>query len=279
MNDEIPAAGRTVTASDNREKIDKLTVEDLIVDSAPLAARLARLKEREAQLPAAPEPDATLEWLEAHGAIVQAFGRDVTIFLADVADEHQRTKKPYFDIGKLVDQQYNGVYRDGANPMKAKAAGLADKFVDAKATIERKRLEDLATEQTRIANARLEAAAKAEEEGDHVVAQVLQAQAEHSDKKAESAAHLSGNSIQNLGAIRTAGGGSMSTSKKLDWDIDRATVDLDALRPYLDLDAISKAIRAFNKPNGNVMNGATPLIKTPIKGVTFKAVGSGTFRG
>lgn len=274
----IPAADREVSLSDNREKIDRLTVEDLIVDSAPLATRLRALKERQTKLPAAPTPEASIDWIDAAGAQVTVFGRDVQIFLADVAAGHQRTKKPYFDIGKLVDQQYNGALRDGGQPLLTAARTLADKFVDARAAVERKRLQALADAETAKANSRLQAAADAEDRGDHIIAEVLVAQAEHSDKQAQSADLRSGNSVQALGAIRTSGG-TMSTSKKLDWDVDRATVDLDALRPYLDLEAIDKAIRAFNKPNGNGMNGTEPLIKTPIRGVTFKAAGSGSFRG
>jgi len=212
------ASDRLVTSSDNRAKIDKLSVEDLIVDHADLAASLRDLTARAATLPAEPTPETSLASLEANGVIIATFGRDVQKFISSVADRHSTTKAPYREIGDLIDAHFNKGMRDVALPFSRRAAALAARFVDEKDNRVRA---EAAAEQARLKKEeddRLALAAQAEEKGDHTTAEVLVAQAENSERKANHAASIAA-APRSLGAFSTVAG-SMGVKKTLGFDVE-----------------------------------------------------------
>lgn len=118
-----------------------------------------------------------------------------------------------------------------------------------KAAIRQAELDAEAERLRKEADARLAEAAEAEEKGDHTIAEVRQNAAEAVDRAADTAQARANAPVAER-ARTYSGSGTTSLRQVLDCDPDRATIDLEYLRPYLGIDAIKSAIGQAGRANG-----------------------------
>lgn len=173
--------------------------------------------------------------------------------------DHKARKEPFLTAGRQVDAAYSAI----TEPLDRDKKLLDDRqtlYQRQKAEAERRareaearRLAEEAERQRRAAEAAaaaleteddLEAAIAAEERAQQLAADTAQ----HERAAAAPVAELS----------RTRGEYGSVSSLTTFWDfrdIDRSTIDIEALRPYLPLDAIEKAVRQFIKSGGRKLAG------------------------
>lgn len=156
---------------------------------------------------------------------------------------------------------------------------LTGAYLAAKA--EKRRLEEQA-EANRLreeADAKIAAAAKAEEEGKNTIAEVQQKAAETIDRAADNAQARASAPAADLARTRTDVGTS-SLQYSVDCEPDRDTVDLEKLRPYLQLDAIKAAIGGYLRTNGLKANTEdVAKANAALKGAGLTLVAKGRTRG
>jgi len=156
-------------------------------------------------------------------------------------------KRPYDEKASAV----HGLFKGPIDDLSGKAKTLEGRlniYTQQKLADERKRLE----EEARKAREEAEAAARAARtEGDLEEA----VKAEEVAKAAQDATQTR---TADLGRVRGDYGGTASVRTTWAFKIDDARkIDLEAIRPYLDLTAIEKAVRAFVKAGGRELKGAT----------------------
>lgn len=145
-----------------------------------------------------------------------------------------------------------------------------------------KRRQEEAAEAKRLreeADAKMAAAAKAEEEGQNTIAQVQQKAAETIDRAADNAQARAGGSNADLARTRSDVG-TTSLQYKLECEPDREAIDLEKLRPYLMVDALKAAIGGYMRANG-LRSNAPDVAKAneAIKGAGLSLVPVGRTRG
>lgn len=276
MNDiAIPAADRSVTASHNREMIAKLSKMELLDDHGQFVIRKTEVLARAKTI----SEDVTA-WTPEDDEACTALGRDMAVLLSEIEAKRLEINQPYLDTTNAINGFFNKDLRDAIGPARDALRKLAGKRVDHRADLEQKRLAEEAETRRKESEAKLAEAAAAETAGSHVRAEIKTEQALHHEQAADQIeARVANASHQDLGRTSTASG-TMTGTRKLAFEIDRATVDLEALRAFLPMDALERAVTAFNGLNGNRMavNKRDMEIKTPIKGVTFRAETTGSFR-
>lgn len=179
------------------------------------------------------------------------------------ASESKRTdaKDPYLDGGRSVDGFFKGI----SDPVLKVKTGIEKRLTDylreKEAAARRERIE-----QERIAREAAEAARREAEEQaksaadaaslDAAIEAEKNAEVASADlAKAEAAADVKPAELS-----RTRGEYGAVSSLRTQWvfdDIDRATLDLEALRPYLPTDGLDRAVRAFIKAGGRELRGTT----------------------
>ncbi len=172
-------------------------------------------------------------------------------------------KEPYLSCGRAVD----GAFKTGILDPLLKAKGSVEStlgvYLRQKADRERRAREEaerLAREAERQAQ---EAARKAAEamQNEKDLAAALDAQARADEAAIASVAASKAAAAKPADMARTRGDvGSLGTLRT-HWDfdqvtLDRATLDLEALREHLPRDAIDRAIRSFIKAGGRELRGA-----------------------
>lgn len=177
--------------------------------------------------------------------------------------ETRRTgaKEPYLEGGRNID----GFFKSITDPvLKLKTNVERTLTIYAREKADRERRERM--EQERLAREAAEAARKAAEEAaraaadaaalDRAIEAEKAAETAQADLvKAERAADAKAAEMS-----RTRGEYGSMSSLRTSWvfdEIDRATLDLEALRPYLPVDGLEKAVRAFIKSGGRELRGTT----------------------
>ncbi len=179
------------------------------------------------------------------------FAEQINKFLKSAKTVHEGEKAPFLTAGRTVDGFWHSLI-DDVEKGKKTINVVRKKYADQKAAEERRRREEearLAREEearlTREAEDRAAAMAGAEDLDEAVRAEEAAEQAKlDADKLAKDA----GAKPAEMGRSRGDYGG-MTTLKQF-WDyadIDRATLDLEALRHHLPEDAIEKAVRSYIK--------------------------------
>jgi alpha-galactosidase/6-phospho-beta-glucosidase family protein len=168
-------------------------------------------------------------------------------------------KEPFLEGGRVID----GVFRQISDPLtdlKKKVERKLTDYLRAKEAEERERRqreEREARERAEQARREAEAAAQAMRDAaslDEAVQAEKAAEAAAADVvKAEAAATAKPAELS-----RTRGEYGAVSSLRTEWvfeGVDRATIDLETLRPYLPADGIEKAIRSFIRAGGRDLRG------------------------
>lgn len=222
---------------------------------AGLVERHFDLIDRRDQLLASIErtPDVIKEGDEVEAGKLADFVVQLNEHLANAKAAHKAEKAPFLRDGRIVDSFLHEV-NDPIEKGKARINKVRKVFADAKADKERRRLEEEARkareEQGRIAAEAAEAAQRMQNEQDMADAIARQDEAERAAKDAEAAAKAATALPAHLGKSRGEFGGQTTLKQypKVS-DIDRATLDLDALRPYFTDEALDRAARAWAAAN------------------------------
>lgn len=166
-------------------------------------------------------------------------------------------KEPYLTKGRLVDGFFK-TFTDKLATAKTYANRPLTKFLQDEAEKERKRREEEAERQRKEAADKLAEAAAAEQAGNGLTAQETMKEALKTEKAADKLEKsIAGNPAAlaqtrtetgNMASLRTAWVGQI---------IDRAELDLEALRQYLPESALQTAVNAFVKDGGRTLKGAT----------------------
>lgn len=173
--------------------------------------------------------------------------------------DHRARKEPFLEGGRLVD----GAYKAITDPLDRAKSGVEAKltvYQRAVAEEERRAREAEARRQTEeAARQRREAeaaAAKLETEDDLDAAITAEEIARQAAADAAIAQRATTVKAAELGRARGEFGSVASLTTFIDFkDLDRATIDLDALRSYLDITAIEKAIRLYIRSGARSLRG------------------------
>lgn len=192
------------------------------------------------------------------------FAKKLASHVRVLENDHKGEKQPYLDGGRAVDGFFKGL----ADKLKV-AKGNVEKrqtvFANAKAAEERKRRD----EEARIARERAEKEAQAAlDRAAALPADAADAALDDAialEDQANVAAEATQASNAELSRTRTDLGVVSSLNTFWDFEIEnKDALDLDKLRPYLPMDAIEKATRAYVKAGGRDLNGARIFQNTKV---------------
>ncbi|MCH7936631.1 MAG: hypothetical protein IH994_06020 [Proteobacteria bacterium] len=193
------------------------------------------------------------------GIMADFVQKQIDKFLKRAKAVHADEKEPYLSGGRTVDGFWHSLI-DDIETGKLKLNAARKKFADDKAAKERKAREEAARlareEQERLQREAEEQAAKLREEKDLQAAVEAEEAAEAARLVAEKAAKVAAAKPAEMGRTRGEHGG-MTTLKQF-WnfsDLDRATLDLEALREHIPAKALDQAVRSFVDAGGRELKG------------------------
>jgi hypothetical protein len=214
-------------------------------DSDPLAERLVEqyanlhdrardLLEAEARL-----PDSLTD--ETVGR-VSDFARQIKACVKAAQEAHKAEKSDYLAKCTICDAWLNGL-KAPLLDLGARVERRVAAFLAAKESEERRKREE---EARRLAAEAKELAAAGDKE------QAKEARAEARDLRQEARTA----SAADMARVHTGMGGVATLKAPWAFDgIDRLAIDLETLRPYLPLDGIEKAVRAYIRAGGRELKG------------------------
>lgn len=244
----------------NRRMVPQLTKADLIEDHGQLFVRRDALAKDFTTLP---QPVNT----EADLAKVHAWGKAANTLLEDLEKTRVQVNEPYILTTGAINGLFNADSRDVIKPLKDKAERLGGAYQAKVAEELRKQREEAARVAREEEEARLAAAVALEEQGNHLAADVSLRAAEAAAEDAQRAAIQAQAPAVEMSRVQTDLG-TVGTRRNLGFDYDRATLDLEALRAFLDDEAIRKAIAGYVKVNGKPPQFVSGERK--LRGVTFR---------
>jgi hypothetical protein len=199
------------------------------------------------------EPEEITTPAEASSAAQLA--KDVRTALKDIEAAHKLAKAPYLDGGRLVDAHFKAI----GEPLTTLGNILGRRMTLYQRKVEneeRMRREAVAAKAREEALAAEAAAMEAERGADEIAhRRALEAQ-QRAALKVEQAEEAAAAPAAELSRVRSPLGATMSL--RTEWvhsELDRATLDLEALRPYLAIDALDKAVRAAIKAGIRTIRG------------------------
>lgn len=192
---------------------------------------------------------------------VSDFIKQLTALAKTAEAKRTDAKEPYLEGGRNID----GFFKSITDPV-AKAKQFVERRLtdylrekEAQARREREEQQRLAREAAERARAEAEAKAKALADEQSLTAAIEAEKAAETASadlvKAEQAAEVKAAELS-----RTRGEYGSVASLRTQWvfdDIDRATLDLEALREHLPIEAIKTAVRSFIKAGGRELRGTT----------------------
>lgn len=222
--------------------------EKLDANHADLVARRDALLAGVARAPETISDDATC-------GRVADFVKQLTAHIKTSEAARTAAKEPYLSAGRAVDAYFKGV-TDPLDAAKKTLSKRMDAFINAKIAKERREREEaarLAREEAERQERELmaKAADMKGPEADVAIDDALQAKAD-ADRAAREASAKSadlGRTRGDLGGVATA---------RTTWEVevlDIHAVPLESLRPYLAVDAVERAIRAFVRAGGRSLPG------------------------
>lgn len=160
------------------------------------------------------------------------FVGQITTAASDAEGVRKEEKQPFLDGGREVDAWWQSTILAPLEKVKATVRQRQTAYLTAKAERERERL-----------RAEAEAAAAAMKD-DVTLATAVQAEEATQVKTTE------------ITRVRSSVGATVSLRTSWDFrNLDRAKIDLEALRPYLPMDGLEKAVRAAIKAKIHKING------------------------
>jgi hypothetical protein len=241
--------------------IGELLDETLPIDHAELLERRDQLIDAEDRMPAITDDESAAkvsDYIDLLAGLVAANKKT-----------HEQVKAPYLAASKQIDDFFFRGVRDPVTEVWNRAKAKLKAYIDAKAAAERKAREEAERkareEATRLAREAEEAARKAQTEQDLQKAIQVEEQAQAAQVAVVAARQEATVKTSELASVKGTVGRAKSLKTFWDFrDIDRASLDLEALRPYLPLDGIETAMRAFIKAGGRDIKGATIFENTRL---------------
>lgn len=204
---------------------------------------------------AAERAPATIEDDETEGRITD-FIKQIMNCTKSIESVRVQEKEPYLTLGRVVD----GFFKTKTNDLdkaKMKVKRTLDDRLRWKAEQERKRREEEARKLREEAERQAEEAARLEAEQKANSADESWNKAINTDSHATRVQQSAGDKLAKLAQSRGSEG-SMASLRTV-WKgelVDRAALDLEALRQHLPQDALQQAINSFVKAGGRELKGA-----------------------
>ena len=205
---------------------------------------------------------------ETAGKMADFVQKQIDPFLKRAKDVHQAEKEPFLSAGRTVDGFWHSLI-DDLEKWKVNLNKVRKDYADKKAAEERKRLAALAAaaraEEERLRREAEEKAATLKDNADLSKAIEAEEAAEQARIAAERAKAAASAKPAVLGRSRGEHGG-MTTLKEY-WnfsDLDRARIDLEALRAHLPSDGIEAAIKSWIKANEETLKSGGGLVGVRI---------------
>ena len=240
--------GHNLPPADANPLLDRLQT-----DHAELLAR------RDALLGGIDRAPGAIEDEETAGKMADFVQKQIDPFLKRAEAMHDSEKEPYLSGGRTVDGFWHAVI-DRIIAGKTKLNLSRKAYADKKAAEEKRRREEEARkareEQDRLQREAAEKVAKLREEKDLQAAIEAEEVAEQARKEAERAALVAAAKPAEMGRSRGEHGGLTTLKQFWDFsDMDRATLDLSALRDHIPLKALEQAVRSFIGAGGRELSG------------------------
>ncbi len=226
--------------------------DDLGLKNADLLARQAELLAAAERAPAEISDDET-------AGKVGDFIRQIAACAKAAEGARVAEKEPHLAASRVVD----GFFKALTDPLDKAKKGIEARlttYLRAKAEAERKERERIAAEERSAAEAAAKAAREAEERAQDAVSlgKAIEAAdaAKQAQADAEAASKAAAAKAAELSRNRGDYGSVASLRTFMDFaDLDRAALDLEALRQHLPVDALEKAVRSFIKAGGRELRG------------------------
>jgi len=200
---------------------------------------------------------------ELAGKLADFVEKQLNAFVKHAEAVHKNDKAPFLQAGRTVDSFMHALI-DDINKGKIKVNAVRKTYADAKAVKERRRREEEARvareEQQRLEREAAEKAAKIKEQGDLDLALQIEEEARQAKIEADKIAATAAAKPAELGKSRGVHGG--QTTLKQFWnvaEIDRETIDLEALRPHFTDDALKKAAGSWTNANKGFLKSGGKL--------------------
>src|SRR3990167_3129 len=226
--------------------------ERLGADHADLLKRRDELLAKSKALPACDD--------EKSAGTLGDFIKDCSSYLKDADGRRIKEKEPYLVGGRRVDGFFKTVC-EAIEPVKRAISKKLEAYETKKEAKTRRLLAERAAAEKKAAEEAAEAAQRAidamasdDDLGNAMERETIAEAAAVNAAKAEKEAEQS---AADLSRTRSEVGGSVSSLRTV-WDfdgMDRAKIDLEALRPYIPVDGLEKAVRAFIKAGGRNLKG------------------------
>lgn len=239
--------------SQNLVPVGEELAELLDLSHTPLIERRDQLVEAESRMPPVTDDETAAkasDYIDLLNALI-----------AKAKEAHKEAKAPYFDSGKVVDEFFFRGITDPVGEVLKRAKQTVALYLVGKAAKERAAREEAErvaqAEATRLAREAAEAAQKLETEADLQQAIEAETAATEAQVIAVEATQAAGAKTSAMASVKGTVG--RAKSLKTFWDfrnIDRQTIDLNALRPYLPVEGLEKAIRAYIAAGGRKIDGA-----------------------
>lgn len=246
---------------------------NLAPDADPLLGRLqenhADLIDRKAALLGACErAPKEIKDEETAGKMADFVQKQIDPFLKRSKEVHTSEKEPFLSAGRTVDGFWHTLI-DDLEKWKIGLNKVRKAYADEKAAAERKRLDAIAAaeraEAERLRKEAEEKAAALKDNADLSNAIEAEQAAERARIAAERAKDAASEKPAILGRSRGEHGG-LTTLKEF-WnfsDVDRKTIELEALRTHLPDEAISSAIKSWIKANEEFLKAGGGMIGVRI---------------
>lgn len=187
----------------------------------------------------------------------------------EAVKDHGVRKAPFLESGRQVDAAYKAI----TEPLDRAKTAVEMKqtvYLREKAAAERRAREEEARRQAEEAERQRQAAEAAaavlETEEDLDAAVAAEEAARQAAADAAVAEKAAAAKAAEMSRVRGEYGSMSSLTTFTDFkDINRATIDLEALRPYLDMAAIEKAVRTYIKSGARKLAGCTIFENTKAR--------------
>lgn len=241
-----PAASRTVATTDN--VLPLLTLDQLKTDFAHVEKAVVDLEAEAANIPPVLEDEEDLELVTALG---------VKLIKAAKRCEEIRTEqnRPYLDASALLNKHFKHDLTARLDAKKAALEKISTAFQRKKAAREQALRDQQAADARKLAE---EAAAKVTEAVKTGNVQAATAAVTESNSLTAFAnkAAVAAAPVNTMGKVKTESGTASLIDNWTFEDLDLDTIDLNALRPFLNRAAVEQAIRAFIKSGRHEITGA-----------------------
>lgn len=235
--------------------------ESLALDNLELLQRRDQLVAAEARMPAVTDDESARkvsDYIDLLNALIKT-----------AKTAHGETKAPYLEAGRSVDEFFFRGITEPADLICRRSKQALQKYLADKAAAERRAREEAerkAREEAEQKRREAEAAAqKLRDEQDLQSAIEAEQAAKAAEVAAVQARQAAVAPTSDMAKVKGTVGRAKSLKTFWDFaDINRDSLDLNKLRPYLPLDGLEKAVRAYIAAGGRTLDGVRIFENTRI---------------